>query len=276
MRLNKNFIRIFILSLLIASCGLPDITSIYLEMNQPFITKVISGHNKVTVEFEAQNNEPAFSGYNVYFGDNTNPKKYKLYNQQKALPTISAGSTDTPTKYSYTIEPQRCYYSEGSGEILTLTDSQLPNGIPIYIFVSSYQITPENESSYYYDNYVLMGCPRSEHLNQSVNSGQSITIGSGNDARTLATVSGSGTSLTFQNSTGGIQTRAATSLNDVTYAPADGYTTTTQAVNQNTLYLVKVTDGSDNYYGKIYVRSVSGNSVTVDYCLQSGANITNY
>lgn len=154
----------------------------------------------------------------------------------------------------------------------------MPNGIPIYVFVSSYQITPENESAYYYDNYVLMGCPRSETLNSTINSGQSITSGSGSDSKTLATVSGSGTSLTFQNTTGGIQTRAANSLNDVTYAPTDGYTTTTQTVSQNTLYLVKVTDSSsgNNYYGKIYVRNVNSGSVTVDYCLQSGANITNY
>ena len=268
--LNKNFIRIFMLCLLVLSCGLPDVTSIYLEMNQPFITKVISGDNKITIEFEAQNNEPAFSGYNIYFGDNVNPQKYRIYNSQKARPTISAGATDTPTKHTYTVE-SGCYYSEGSGEILTLTDSQLPNGIPVYVYVSAYQITPQNESYYYYDNYVQMACPRLEH-SATVSSGSSISVGS----QTLATVSVSGTGLAFQNTTGGIQPRSANSLDDITFAPTTGYSTGEQTVNANTLYLVKVVDGGSSYYGKIFVRSVSGTSATVDYCIQSGADITNY
>lgn len=274
--LNKNFIRIFMLCLLVLSCGLPDVTSIYLEMNQPFITKVISGHNKITIEFEAQNNEPAFSGYNIYFGDSVNPQKYRLYNQQKTRPTISAVATDIPTKYTYIIEAQKCYYSEGSGEILTLTDSQLPNGIPVYVYVSAYQITPQNESYYYYDNYVQMACPRSETLGASISSSTpSITSG----GRTLATVSVSGTSLNFKNDTvgGGIQPRSANSLDDITFAPITGYSTGEQTVNANTLYLVKAQGDGTNYnYGKIFVRSVSGTSATVDYCLQLGANITNY
>lgn len=270
--LNKNFIRFFMLCLLVLSCGLPDVTSIYLEMNQPFITKVISGDNKITIEFEAQNNEPAFSGYNIYFGDNVNPQKYRIYNSQKARPTISAGATDTPTKHTYTVE-SGCYYSEGSGEILTLTtpSSQLQNGIPVYVYVSAYQITPQNESYYYYDNYVQMACPRSEH-SATVSSGSSISVGS----QTLATVSVSGTGLAFQNTTGGIQPRSANSLDDITFAPITGYSTGEQTVNANTLYLVKVVDGGSSYYGKIFVRSVSGTSATVDYCIQSGADITNY
>ena len=60
----------FIFSILMLSCGLPDVTGVTLELNQPYITKVIPGNNKLTVEFEAQNNEPSFSGYNIYFGEN--------------------------------------------------------------------------------------------------------------------------------------------------------------------------------------------------------------
>lgn len=270
--LNKNFIRIFMLCLLVLSCGLPDVTSIYLEMNQPFITKVISGDNKITIEFEAQNNEPAFSGYNIYFGDNVNPQKYRIYNSQKARPTISAGATDTPTKHTYTVE-SGCYYSEGSGEILTLTtpSSQLQNGIPVYVYVSAYQITPQNESYYYYDNYVQMACPRSETLGASISLGN-ITSG----GRTLATLSGTAGNLTFQTTGGGgIQSVAATSLNDITFAPTTGYNTSADVQAQR-LYLVKVVDGGSSYYGKIFVRSVIGTSATVDYCLQSAADITNY
>ena len=80
----KSLFKLFFISILFfnimftISCGLPDITSIYQEMNQPFITKLIPGPNKVTVEFQAQNNEPAFSGYNIYFGDSVNPQNYTI------------------------------------------------------------------------------------------------------------------------------------------------------------------------------------------------------
>ena len=82
MNIIKLFFYITISSLLFISCGLPDVTGITLELNQPYITKVIPGNNKITVEFEAQNNEPSFSGYNIYFGDSTNPRKYRLYNKR--------------------------------------------------------------------------------------------------------------------------------------------------------------------------------------------------
>ena len=77
----KSIFKIFLILMLIlsaVSCGLPDVTGITLELNQPYITKIIPGDNQLTVEFEAQNNEPSFSGYNIYFGDSTDPRKYKL------------------------------------------------------------------------------------------------------------------------------------------------------------------------------------------------------
>ena len=106
----KSLFKLFFISILFfnimftISCGLPDITSIYQEMNQPFITKLTPGPNKVTVEFQAQNNEPAFSGYNIYFGDSVNPQKYKLYNQQKTRQTIITKNSQNITTHSYTIE----------------------------------------------------------------------------------------------------------------------------------------------------------------------------
>lgn len=272
--LLKSFIKLmlFFNIMFIISCGLPDVTSIIQEMNQPFITKLIPGPNKITVEFEAQNNEPAFSGYNIYFGDSVNPQKYRLYNSQKNQPTISAGTSQTINSYSFTIQSGG-YYSEGSGEVSTLTESQLQNGIPIYVWVSAYQITPQAESYYSYNNYVQMATPRAESLNQTVNSGGNITLNS----RQLASVSASGTGLSFQNSTGGIQSRSATSLTDITIPPTDGYTTSALTVEAQRLYLTKTTDGSgDSYYGKIFVSSVSGTSATVDYCLQQAANILSY
>ena len=250
------------------SCGLPDVTSITLEMNQPFITKLIPGPNSITVEFQSQNNEPAFSGYNIYFGDSVNPQKYRLYNSQKARPTISVKGSADITSHSYTIQAGS-YYSQGSGEILTLTDSELPQGIPIYVWVSAYQITPQNESYYYYDNYVKMATPRPESSG-SFSSGQTITLNN----RQLATLSGS---LNIQNTTGGIQSVSASSLSEVTVPPTDGYSTAALPVVAQQLYLTRTIDnGGTNYYGKIFVRSVSGSSANVDYCLQTSGNILSY
>lgn len=248
------------------SCGLPDITSIYQEMNQPFITKLIPGPNKVTVEFQAQNNEPAFSGYNIYFGEKVNPQKYKLYNQQKTRPTIINKSSQNITSYSYTIGVGSYYSTGGDSEVTTLTVSEIPNGIPIYVWVSAYQITPQHESIYYFD-YAQMATPRDETLNTTVSG--SITSG----GKTLATLSGA---LNIQNNTGGIQSRSATSLSDVTIPPTDGYSTAALTVQQNQLYLTKTTDGGKNYYGKIFVKSVSGTTATVDYCIQLAENVLSY
>ena len=248
------------------SCGLPDVTSITLEMNQPFITKLIPGPNSITVEFQSQNNEPAFSGYNIYFGDSVNPQKYRLYNSQKALPTISVKGSADITTHTYTIQAGS-YYSQGSGEIQTLTDSELPTGIPIYVWVSAYQITPQNESYYYYDNYVKMATPRPESSG-SFSSGQTITLN-----RQLATLSGS---LNIQNTTGGIQSVSASSLSEVTVPPTNGYSTASLPVVAQQLYLTRTIDNGTNYYGKIFVRSVSGSSANVDYCLQTSGNILSY
>lgn len=267
----KSLFKLFFISILFfnimftISCGLPDITSIYQEMNQPFITKLIPGPNKVTVEFQAQNNEPAFSGYNIYFGEKVNPQKYKLYNQQKTRPTIINKNSQNITSYSYTIGVGSYYSTGGDSEVTTLTVSEIPNGIPIYVWVSAYQITPQHESIYYFD-YAQMATPRAESLNQTVSG--SIKVGN----RELATLSGNN----IQNSTGGIQSRSATSLSDVTIPPTDGYLTTPLTVQQNQLYLTKTTDGNDSYYGKIFVKSVSGTTATVDYCLQTAADVLSY
>lgn len=271
----KSLFKLFFISILFfnimftISCGLPDITSIYQEMNQPFITKLIPGPNKVTVEFQAQNNEPAFSGYNIYFGEKVNPQKYKLYNQQKTRPTIVTRDSQNITSYSYTIGVGSYYSTGGDSEVTTLQASDIQNGIPIYVWVSAYQITPQNESIYYFD-YAQMATPREENTG-SFSSGN-ITSG----GKTLATVSASGGGLTFQNSTGGIQSRSATSLSDVTIPPESGYSTAALTVQQNQLYLTKTVDGGKNYYGKIFVKSVGTGTATVDYCLQTAADVLSY
>lgn len=266
----KSLFKLFFISILFfnimftISCGLPDITSIYQEMNQPFITKLTPGPNKVTVEFQAQNNEPAFSGYNIYFGESVNPQQYKLYNQQKTLPTIVARDSQNINTYTYTIGVGSYYSTGGDSEVTTLQESDIQNGIPIYVWVSAYQITPQHESTYYYD-YAQMATPRAETTGASVSG--SIKVGN----IELATLSGN-----IQNSSGGIQSRSATSLSDVTIPPESGYSTAALTVEANKLYLTKTVDGGKNYYGKIFVRSVSGTTATVDYCLQTAADVLSY
>lgn len=268
----KSLFKLFFISILFfnimftISCGLPDITSIYQEMNQPFITKLIPGPNKVTVEFQAQNNEPAFSGYNIYFGEKVNPQKYKLYNQQKTRPTIINKNSQNITTHRYTIQIGSYYSTGGDSEVTTLQASDIQNGIPIYVWVSAYQITPQNESIYYFD-YAQMATPREENTG-SFSSGN-ITSG----GKTLATLSGA---LNIQNNTGGIQSRSASSLYEVTIPPTDGYSTAALTVQQNQLYLTKTVDGGKNYYGKIFVKSVSGGTATVDYCIQTAADVLSY
>ncbi len=255
------------------SCGLPDVTGITLELNQPYITKVIPGNNELTVEFQAQNNEPSFSGYNVYFGDKTNPKKYKLYNQQKSLPTMLDKGSDTIKKYSFKIAIGS-YYSVNNADVDTLKENDLNNGIPIYVWIGAYQITPQLESYYYYDNFVQMGTPRPEALNQNVTPGTTIN-GTGRD---IAVLNVNGGKLVFQNVANGSMMRVSgNSLSDIVIPPTSGYGTAELDVTANRLYLIKITEGASSYYAKIFVRSVNGaNSAVIDYCHQTSPDILSY
>ncbi len=269
---------IFLVTLI--SCGLPDITSITQEMNQPFITKITPMDQKIVVEFQAQNNEPAFSGYNIYFGDSVNPRIYRVYSQQKTIPTIVTTRSTTLQTFTFTIEKNIYYTGSNVTEISLLPETEIRNGIPIYVWVSSYQITPQNESYYYYDNYVKMATPRPEALNQTVNVGNTIIFSESYLANlTLNTVDNK---LYFSspqrpNETWSVQRVAGTSLYDVVVPPTEGYTTESLEVIANRLYLIKINKNNANYYGKIFVRSVNGvNSILADYCYQISADILSY
>lgn len=267
---------IFLVTLI--SCGLPDITSITQEMNQPFITKITPMDQKIVVEFQAQNNEPSFSGYNIYFGDSVNPRIYRVYSQQKTIPTIVTTRSTTLQTFTFTIEKNIYYTGSNVTEISLLPETEIGNGIPIYVWVSSYQITPQNESYYYYDNYVKMATPRPEVLNQTVNVDNTISLSGGN----LATLSINGNKLYFtkpQEETGtwSIQRVAGTSLYDIVVPPTEGYTTENLEVIADRLYLIKINRGNNNYYGKIFVRSLNGtSSIVSDYCYQISADILSY
>lgn len=269
---------IILAPLFFISCGLPDVTGITQDMNQPFIVRTIPGDTKVTVVFEAQNNEPAFSGYNIYFGDSVNPRKYKLYNAQQNLPTMQEQRRETLKTYTYIIEPN-LYYSTNSTDIGQLNQGgvDIANGTPMYIWVGAYQISPTLESYYYYDNFVQMGTPRPEALNQNITVGSPIGGVGTPLTRSLARVVNNGGILYFENVTGGsIQRQTATSLTDITIPPELGYVTSNLEIIADRLYLLKITEGGNSYYGKIFVKSVSGTSAVVDYCYQPSANILSY
>lgn len=260
------------------SCGLPDITSITQEMNQPFITKITPMDKKIVIEFQAQNNEPAFSGYNIYFGDSVNPRIYRVYSQQKTIPTIVTTRSTTLQNFTFTIEKNIYYTGSNVTEISLLPENDIRNGIPIYVWVSSYQITPQNESYYYYDNYVKMATPRPEISNQTVNVGSTIVLSEGY----LASLTLNNNKLYLSspqrpNETWSVQRVAGTSLYDVVVPPTEGYTTESLEVIANRLYLIKINKNNANYYGKIFVRSINGvNSIVADYCYQISADILSY
>ncbi|WP_455145781.1 hypothetical protein [Brachyspira pilosicoli] len=269
---------VFIVTLI--SCGLPDITSITQEMNQPFITKITPMDQKIVVEFQAQNNEPAFSGYNIYFGDSVNPRIYRIYSQQKTIPTIVTTRSTTLQTFTFTIEKNIYYTGSNVTEISLLPETEIRNGIPIYVWVSSYQITPQNESYYYYDNYVKMATPRPEVLNQTVNVGSTIVLSEGYLAN--LTLNTADNKLYFsspqrENETWSLQRVAGTSLYDIVVPPTEGYTTESLEIIADRLYLIKINRGNNNYYGKIFVRSVNGtSSIVADYCYQISADILSY
>lgn len=266
-----KYLLCLLISIITLSCGLPDVTGVSQEINQPIILNLIPGNNKIKVIFQAQNNEPAFSGYRIYFGDSVNPRKYTLYNSQKNLPTIVASKSETPVTYEFNIETGQ-YYSTNSTYINTLTTSEIPNGIPIYVWVSAYQISPSGES-YYYDSFAKSATPRPEMLNTTINVGNSI-IGT----QTIATLVLENGSLYFDLSDNTSAMRiAGNSLDDIVVPPENGYSSDNIQVFANRLYLFKTTSGSDSYYSKIYVRSVNGtSSITIDFCYQMSANILSY
>lgn len=270
---------VFLISLI--SCGLPDITSITQEMNQPFITKITPMDKKIVIEFQAQNNEPSFSGYNIYFGDSVNPRIYRIYSQQKTIPTIVTTRSTTLQNFTFTIEKNIYYTGSNVTEISLLPENDIKNGIPIYVWVSSYQITPQNESYYYYDNYVKMATPRPEVSNQTINVNNTISLEEGGNLAQL-TLNTTDNKLYFsspQNENGvwSVQRVGGSSLYDVVVPPTEGYTTESLEVIAGRLYLIKINKNNANYYGKIFVRSVNSvNSIVADYCYQISADILSY
>lgn len=264
-----KYITIFFFAVFLISCGAPDPSEIAVEINQPYITRVIPGVESVMVYFEAQNNEISFSGYNISFGDNVDYRKYRIVNDLGFFPTRTALRSDSINEYQFKIE-NNLYY-KGSNNINPRLSGEVANGLPIYILVTAYQISYERESPYAYSNFVVMACPRPESSGTK-NANDVISI----DGIELARFDG--THL-VPRSGGGIQVRAGTSIYDVNTAPTNGYFTSPVEVSQGGLYLTS-TEGNNkasSQYGKIYIKSISGtSSIDIDFCVQTTKGITSY
>ena len=122
--------------------------------------------------------------------------------------------------------------------------------------------------------------PRPEVLNQTVNVGSTIVLSEGYLAN--LTLNTADNKLYFsspqrENETWSLQRVAGTSLYDIVVPPTEGYTTESLEVIADRLYLIKINRGNNNYYGKIFVRSVNGtSSIVADYCYQISADILSY
>ena len=271
----KRIIFIFNIAFLFLSCGLPDASTIALNLNQPFIMRAMPGENSVTIEFKSQNDEPSFSGYNVYFGTDVEPRLYKIYSEQQQLPTIPANRSANITTHRFTIKEKLYATKQGEEGINELDNGDVANGLPMYIWVSSYQIAPTRESSFVYDFHVAEGVtPRYETIGQTIGVGVTMKI----KENTMATLVNTAGVLHLKNASSTMQMRTATSLTDVNTAPESGYSTDDLEVSAGRLYLIRKTVGSSTLYGKIFVRSVntSSSTIVVDYCLQTADGILSY
>jgi len=277
----QRIIFIFVMGILFLSCGLPDTNTIALSLNEPFITRIIPESESITVEFVSQNNEPAFSGYNIYFSnDETKPRSYSIRNQQQRLPTISANGSGNIIRESFKIEVGLYSVRQGTEVIHTLDKGDLADGMPLYIWVTSYQITPVRESSLYNydedDGFIVGGTPRFEAIEQTVNVDGTMTI----EENAMATLVLDTGVLYFENEAGdSMQMRTASGLTDINTAPKEGYSADRLPVIAGRLYLIKLGAGDweNSMYGKIFVRSVNGTtSINVNYCLQTAPGILSY
>lgn len=275
MKIKYLFISIIFLSIL--SCGFPDASSIYVNLNQPYITRVSPGENELTIYFEAQNNEINFSGYNVYYGDDVYQKIYTIYDENDSKPTISASKSETVQQYEYTISIG-ANYSNTNGNTGRLQNSDLANGYPRYIVVTAYDLFNNQESSLAYDHFVALGIPRPELLNQTISVNGRFDSIHGLNLGTLINDNGT---LKIQPSSGSaIRSQSASSLSSVNYPPTNGYSSDSIEARANTIYLL-TTESSDSekppYYSKIFIRSINGtSSVVVDYAVQTAVGLTNY
>lgn len=261
-----KYITAFFFVVFLISCGAPDPSEIAVEINQPYITRVIPGVESVMVYFEAQNNEISFSGYNISFGDNVDYRKYRIVNDLGFFPTRTALRSDSINEYQFKIE-NNLYY-KGANNINPRLE--VANGIPMYILVTAYQISYERESPYAYSNFVVMACPRPESSGV-IDANKVISI----NGIEIATFDGSNL---VPKSGGGIQVRAGTSIYDVNTAPTNGYFTSPIQASQGGLYLTstKGNNNAESEYGKIYIKNISGTSIDIDFCLQTAKGITSY
>lgn len=260
--------------LFVSSCGLQSPYDIKLNMNSPYITRVVPGDGKVTLYVQGQNVEDGFAGYNVYVGDDyVDLTKTVLVNSGLRLPTVEADSSSALEETEIVIADRKFYTKERS-KVLSNEYGirQIQNGNLYYFWVSSYDYNLDHESSYSEFNRVS-ACPRPQSKDVSLSSGSSLALYQSTAHLSLVEDGGN---LYFSPTNGcGIQSMgyAEDGLHEVSMAPEHGYIQTEVPVIEGVLYSLKTP--TENY-AKVYVSSVNGSSITVDHCYQISEGIRSY
>ena len=266
---------VYILScvVLLVSCGEQNPNAVDLDLNRPFITRIVPGDKKLTIYFVAQNREYGFDGYNIYFADDrARIREQLVLSPTLVKPTIKADSTSSVVTYSFTIEHNVTSYKLASGAAAPGNVS-IFNGVGYYFWVSAYRALPEKESVFDL-NYTASAYPRPEILSYSAaeNTGLSFPDAVGR----LKFTNAGGFFCVMETNGGGVQDMGgASSLADIVTAPTNGYSSSPCILHTGHLYAVET---STAVYAKIYVRSVAGtsNAAVIDYCYQPTANVTSY
>ncbi|MBI4976325.1 MAG: hypothetical protein HZC28_02525 [Spirochaetes bacterium] len=259
-----------ILSLI--SCGEQNPNEIPLALNVPHITRIVPGDGKITVYFQSQNNEPGFSGYNIYWSDDiAQLQNQLLLNETLSKPTIKAQASVIMQEYSFTVEHSITYFKSTASSNTSATKVSLFNGLVYYFYVKAYNGQPEYESTF--DSALTAnGSPRPQTLSYRMDTNTGLTFGSGQVKVLLTNDSGS---LYFLPMSNGIQHMGSGTLTSLTVAPANGYDTFPVIAAAGHLYAVRT---AVTNYAKIAVLStdISGAFAVIDYCYQPTAGVVSY
>lgn len=258
--------------LLLFSCGEQNPNAIDLDLNRPFITRVVPGDKKITVEFVAQNREYGFDGYNIYIAeDKTRVREQIVLSPTLVKPTLKADATTSVVTYTFTIEHNVTYYRSYTAG--TVGNISIFNGVGYNIWVAAYRAQPEKESTYDL-NLVSVVYPRPEFLSYTALNTTGLSFP---DAVGRITFSNAGGAFcVIETNGGGVQDMGyASSLTGIVTAPTNGYSSAPCILHAGHLYGIVTSTG---VYAKLFVRSVSGtfDSAVIDYCYQPTANVTSY
>lgn len=266
---------IFPIMLLMVACG-TDIGNVDLDMNRPYIEKVIPGDEEVTIVFKGQNAEYGFAGYNVFFSEYADGVISNMllgtYNQ---IPTVEASrNSNSYQEFRYTMKNRDSYYRVRKDATSYETNVvSFDNGVLLYFWVASYNDISGKMSSYS-SEYRKAGSARPEENNISVSTGDEfslygltphISISNGGGALFLVPLSGmKGQDRGYVGNDG---------LSSLVVAPTEGYLELPLRILNGHLYAFV---GEQTNYAKIYIQSSTSTTAVIDYCYQISAQLEYY